>query len=64
MTKIIIIAILKIIPRNLPVQFLRHEGEKRLVRWRLPGIISTSQTDYMKLKPEKRSQEDQHESPQ
>jgi len=30
----------------------------------LSGIISTSQTDQMKLKPEERSQKDQHESPQ
>lgn len=46
------------------MQLLRHKGEKCLVRWWLPGIISTRQTNHMKLKPEERSEEDEHEGPQ
>lgn len=49
---------------RLPVQLLRYERKKRLVRWRLPGIISTRQTDYVQLKPKERSQENENESPQ
>lgn len=34
------------------MKFLRHERKKRLIRWRLTGWVSSSETYNVQLKPE------------